>query len=432
MKFAIVGTGARHHMFREAITETYGNSSELVGICDNNAKRLALSAAQIKNQRGNGVATYDDTAFDTMLREQKPDTVVVTVPDSLHHEYIIKALNGGCNVMTEKPMTTDLPKLKAILEAQEKTGKSVTVTFNYRYTPARTQIKEILQSGVIGDITAVDFRWHLDRVHGADYFRRWHRYKEKSGGLLVHKSTHHFDLLNWWIGSTPQTVNANGALSFYTPATAARLGLSEHGERCQTCKLAQNCDFELNIEKDQLLRELYLEAEDADGYLRDRCVWDDDITIEDTMQVQVKYANAVSLNYTLCAYSPWEGVEVKFHGSKGELTHRHVEVHGVFGGERDLSNRDSMATTLHVAGLPPEQINVWHGEGDHGGADPVMLGYLFDAETVGPDKYKRGSTQVDGAWSILTGIAANQSMAQSSVTNVDEMLVNNGINLQRQ
>lgn len=429
MKYVIVGTGARHHMFRKAISETYREQNDLVGICDNNPQRLALSASQIQHQYGNGIATYGEGDFQTMLREQKPDTVVVTVPDAMHHHYIVEALNSGHNVLTEKPMTTDITKLKAILDAQKKSGKSVTVSFNYRYTPARTQLKEILQSGVIGDITAVDFRWYLDRVHGADYFRRWHRYKEKSGGLLVHKSTHHFDLLNWWIGSTPARVNAMGKLAFYTPQTAERLGLSDHGERCHTCKLADKCEFELNIEQDDLLRELYLDNEDSDGYFRDRCVWDDDITIEDTMQVQVEYANKTTLNYTLCAYSPWEGVEVKFHGTKGELTHRHVEVHGVFGGERDLTNRDAMETTLHVAGQAPEAIDVWAGIGDHGGADPVMLGYLFDAEGVGPDKYKRGSTHVDGAWSILTGIAANASMASGQVTDVDAMLAENGIDL---
>jgi predicted dehydrogenase len=103
-----------------------------------------------------------------MIAEQKPDTVIVTVPDYLHHEYIVRALKQGCNVITEKPMTTDLGKLKSVLDAQRETGKNVTVTFNYRYSPARTQLKDILLSGVIGDIQAVDFRWYLDRVHGAD------------------------------------------------------------------------------------------------------------------------------------------------------------------------------------------------------------------------------------------------------------------------
>lgn len=162
MKYAIVGTGARHSMYRKTMTETYAENNELVGLCDSNEKRLALSASQIKDQKGNGIATYNAEGFEAMIAEQKPDSIVVTVPDYLHHEYIVKSLLSGCNVITEKPMTTDLAKLKQILDAQEKSGKSVTVTFNYRYTPARTQIKEILQSGVIGDITAVDFRWHLD------------------------------------------------------------------------------------------------------------------------------------------------------------------------------------------------------------------------------------------------------------------------------
>ena len=45
---------------------------------------------------------------------------------------------------------------------------------------------------------------------GPGFCRRWHRYKDKSGGLLVHRSTHHFDLMNWWVDSTPVTVAANG------------------------------------------------------------------------------------------------------------------------------------------------------------------------------------------------------------------------------
>ncbi|MCB9992855.1 MAG: Gfo/Idh/MocA family oxidoreductase [Hyphomicrobiaceae bacterium] len=431
MKYVIVGTGARHEMFRSALTETYAHSNELAGLCDTNAGRLALSAGRIERQGGNGVATYLAGEFQQMLREQRPDRVIVTVPDYLHHDYIVAAMRAGCDVVTEKPMTTDLGRLKAILDAQAETGRSISVTFNYRYTPARTQLKDILLSGAIGEITAVDFRWHLDRVHGADYFRRWHRYKDKSGGLLVHKATHHFDLLNWWIGSTPAEVNAFGRRTFYTPEMADRLGLSAHSERCLTCPLAAKCDFAMDLRDDEGLRELYLENEDSDHYYRDRCVFAGDITIEDTMQVGVRYANQVSLNYTLCAYSPWEGLEVKFHGTGGELTHRHVEVHGVFGGKRQKPAGEGMTTVLHQAGKPPAELEVWHGEGDHGGADPVMLSYLFDAEKTGPDPYNRQSTHVDGAWSILTGIAANHSMAAGKAVSVDDLLNANGIHLPR-
>ena len=427
MKYAIVGTGARHAMFSRAISETYAATAELVGLCDTNPVRLCHAAQALEGQTGNGVATYSAEDFDQMLAEQAPDTVVVTVPDSLHHEYMIRAMEAGCDVMTEKPMTTDLGRLRAILETQAQTGRRVTVTFNYRYTPARTQVKDILMSGAIGEVTAVDFRWYLDRVHGADYFRRWHRYKARSGGLLVHKSTHHFDLLNWWLGSTPRSVAAQGRLVFYTPAMAAELGLADHGPRCHECDLP--CDFRLDLAEDEKLRQIYLEAEGQDGYLRDRCVFDADIDIEDTMQVQVGYESGASANYTLCAYSPWEGLEVKFHGTRGELSHRHVEVHGVFGGQRARMETDNMETVLHVAGKPPEKIDVWHGKGEHGGADPVMLGYLFDAEGQGEDPYRRGSSHVDGAWSILTGIAANESMSSGRTVDVAAFLAEAGIDL---
>ncbi len=430
MKYAIVGVGGRHAMFRRAITQTHAEGNDLVALCDVNETRLALSAGKVP-KKGNGIATYEAADFERMIAEQQPDTVIVTTPDYLHHEYIVTALKAGRNVMTEKPMTVDLAKLRAVLEAQRESGKKLTVTFNYRYTPARTQLKDLLMSGVIGDITAVDFRWYLDRVHGADYFRRWHRYKEKSGGLLVHKSTHHFDLMNWWVASTPKTVSANGKRVFYTPEMAEELGLGGHGERCHGCPVFDQCDYRLDLAGDPALRELYLDAEDDDGYLRDKCVFADDITIEDTMQVQVKYANDVFLNYTLCAYSPWEGLEIKFHGTKGELTHRHVEVHGVFGGVRDKAQEDAMSTTLHLAGGLPEAVDVWAGHGDHGGADPVMLGYLFEPESMEPDRYNRASTHKEGAWSILTGIAANASIASGQTVDVDKMLAEAGISLAR-
>lgn len=429
MKLAIVGTGSRHTMFSNSVTNDYSDKHEIVAMCDNNPHRLNVAAQTAAQEGTNGIATYLDDQFDQMIAEQSPDTVVITTPDFLHADYITRAFEAGCDVICEKPMTIDLSSLKQITEAQKRTGRQVRVTFNYRYSPARTQIKELLAAGTIGEITAVDFRWHLDRVHGADYFRRWHRQKENSGGLLVHKSTHHFDLLNWWLGATPRKVTASGRRNFYTPETAADLGLDNRGPRCATCAQASDCVFELNMQDDAALNKLYREAEHEDGYFRDLCVFDAEIGIEDTMQAHIEYGSGTMANYTLTAYSPWEGLEIKFQGTKGDLTHKHVEVHGVFGGERAHAGKEAVWTELHLAGEAPKQLDVPQGEGHHGGADPVMLGYIFDPDNMEPDAFGRASDHVAGGWSILTGIAANLSIETGNSVDVDTMLTSRGIEL---
>ena len=150
-----------------------------------------------------------------MIEKEKPDIVIVTTVDRTHHTYIIRLWNLGCDVITEKPMTVDAEKTQEIIDAINRTGQEVRVTFNYRYAPHNTKIREIIRDGVIGDVYSVNFEWALDTQHGADYFRRWHRNKNNSGGLLVHKSTHHFDLVNFWLNTTPETVYATGGLRFY-------------------------------------------------------------------------------------------------------------------------------------------------------------------------------------------------------------------------
>ncbi|HBF28708.1 Gfo/Idh/MocA family oxidoreductase [Rhizobium sp.] len=429
MKIAIVGCGSRHKMFRDSVVDDYADRHEIVALCDSNPHRLSEAAKAASKPGTNGVPTYLAGDFGQMLAEQKPDTVVVATPDFLHADYIVRAFEAGCDVICEKPLTIDLSRLKMIVDAQSRTGRQVKVTFNYRYSPARTQIKELISSGVIGEVTAVDFHWHLDRVHGADYFRRWHRQKENSGGLLVHKSTHHFDLLNWWLGTVPTEVLASGRRAFYRPETAKALGLEGRGARCHLCPVAEKCDFELDLSSDESLKALYLDAEGEDGYFRDLCVFDQDIGIEDTMQAHIRYKSGTTANYTLTAYSPWEGLEIKFQGTKGDITHRHVEVHGVFGGERAHANEDAVSTELHLAGEVPRMLDVPRAKGHHGGADPVMLGYIFAPDTMEPDRYGRASDHIAGAWSILTGIAANASIETGSMVNIQSMLRARGITL---
>ena len=424
-RYALVGTGHRSTMYREAINKTYAKYAELVGYCDVNEGRLKLAQREARKMGAKEIPLYKAEDFDRMIAETKPEIVIVTTKDATHNQYIIRAMELGCDVVTEKPMTTDENKCRAIIEAQQRTGRHCRVTFNYRYSPHRTQVKELLMSGVIGDILSVDFHWMLDTGHGADYFRRWHSHKENSGGLMVHKATHHFDLVNWWLSAVPVSVMAKGKREFYTPEMAKRLGLQGYHERCHTCPEADKCNFRLDIAKDKRLKELYLDNENFDGYFRDRCVWRPDIDIEDTMNVLVKYNTGATMSYSLNAFNAWEGYVIAFNGTKGRLEHKEEEkatlAHGLF--KPHAVKSDGIYIRIYPLREPAYSVEPWRGSGGHGGGDKVMLADLFSPNPAA-DKYLRASDQRGGAYSILTGIAANHSFISGKAVEIADLVPN--------
>ena len=164
-------------------------------------------------------------------------------------------------------------------------------------------MKQVISEGVIGEVLHVDLEYWLNTSHGADYFRRWHRQKKNSGGLIIHKSTHHFDLVNWWIDAVPETVYGMGRLAFYGKENAEARGESVTYERYMDQDTSADL-FAIDLSKDEVLRGLYLENERYDGYFRDQNVFGQGITIEDSMSLLVKYRTGPVLNYSLTPISP--------------------------------------------------------------------------------------------------------------------------------
>ena len=431
--YAIVGLGSRSQMFSTALLKDYADTSRLVALCDLNRTRMDYQNARFKERFGAApVPTYKPDQFDQMVREQNVNTVIVTTIDRTHHKYIIRAMELGCDAISEKPMTTDAQKCQQILDTVKETGKNLAVTFNYRYSPRNSKVKELLQNGAIGEVISVHFEWLLDTVHGADYFRRWHRDKRNSGGLMVHKSTHHFDLVNWWLDSTPETVFGMGDLRFYGRENAEARGVTQFYERAHGSEYAQNDPFALHLDKNEGLRKMYLEAEHEDAYVRDRSVFSDGISIEDDMSVMVRYRNRATMTYHLTAYSPWEGYRVAFNGTKGRLEYEVTENPYVSGSDNDTNRPDirdaqevEVNETARILVRPlhskPLQIEVASGEGGHGGGDKRLLDDIFCASGE-IDPLGRAANHEDGALSILTGIAANQSFATGLPVKVGELV----------
>ncbi|MFD0675397.1 MULTISPECIES: Gfo/Idh/MocA family oxidoreductase [unclassified Paenibacillus] len=421
-RYALVGTGGRASFFYSAIAKDFKETSELVAFCDVNQTRMDFANKKVGEHGVGPLPTYKSEEFDRMIEESKPDFVIVTTVDRTHHTYIIRAMELGCDVITEKPMTVDEVKCQEILDAVKRTGRQLRVTFNYRYSPHNTKIRELIADGVIGDVNSVHFEWLLNTKHGADYFRRWHRDKRNSGGLLVHKSTHHFDLVNFWLGTQPATVYALGDLMFYGRENAEKRGETKFYSRAHGSEYAKNDPFALHLEDNGNLKAMYLDAEKEDGYYRDQSVFGDGINIEDTMGVMVKYRSNAFLTYNLYAYAPWEGFRVCFNGTKGRIEMNVVEQSYVnSGGEQGLEGAVTGKKILvHPLFDKPYEVTVEEGKGGHGGGDPVLLNDLFGEPA--PDRFNRAASHVDGAMSILTGIAGNRSLRTGQAVQVADLV----------
>jgi predicted dehydrogenase len=420
-RYAVVGAGSRSQMYVDAIAGTYAEHAELVAICEPNPVRAALAVQRAIEAGVPAPSTWHPDRLEDLIRTERIDRVVITARDDLHAPLIVRALEAGVDVVVEKPLTIDAESAAAIEDAVERTGGNVLLTFNYRYSPRNSALRQVIQDGLIGEVTSIDFQWMLDTKHGADYFRRWHREKQNSGGLLVHKASHHFDLVNWWIRSTPRRVYASGGLRFYGADNAAARGLGERPAR--GTRDGAHDGFDLDLRDNANLKALYLDAEGHDGYVRDRDVFGEGITIEDNLALVVDYANGATLSYSLNAHAPWEGYRVAVNGTLGRVELDVVERGAVLEGEGLHPVLDPSAVDVGSSGsLRPEgerlllqrhweepvEVPIVGGDGGHGGGDAILLSDVF----VGPgeDPLARPANWRDGVQSIAVGIAGNRSL----------------------
>jgi len=423
-RFVQVGLGGRARLYYHAISKKFNETSELVALCDINRTRMEYACDVLENQYGYSRPNlYSADEFEKMIETEKPDVVIVTSIDRTHHKYIIKAMEMGCDVISEKPMTMDAEKCQQILDAIERTGKNLRVTFNYRYAPHNSTMRRLIKDNTIGKVNQIHFEWNLNTSHGADYFRRWHRDKRNSGGLLVHKSTHHFDLVNFWLQDKPKTVFAFGDLMFYGRENAEERGETKFYSRTHGSENAKGDPFAFVMEGNEILERMYLNAEHEDGYFRDQSVFGDNISIEDTMNVLVKYEKGTTMSYSLNAYSPYEGFRVVFTGTKGIIEMEVIEA--VYTNGSGESSKEGVVVGKKIVVYPmfgdSYEVEIEDGVGGHGGGDSIMINDIF-AENLPEDELDRAATHIDGALSIMTGICANKSIATGLPVNIKDVI----------
>lgn len=403
-KLAMVGTGSRGtYTWGKPVIEAYKDIVEMVALCDINPKRMEVS----KSILGTTAKTYEAKDFDRMIQETKPDMVIVTTTDCFHEKYIVRALEMGCDVLSEKPIAISAEQCQRITDAENRTGKKVFVGFNVRHMNESIEMKKIMMSGELGKIIAIEYQECLNTSHGADYYRRWHGKQKYSGSLLLHKSSHQFDLVNWLLDAEPVDVQAIGKLAFYGHNNSFR------SRNCRTCSFTEKCKFYWDMTKSKGDMKMYGDCEEVDGYYRDGCVWDNEIDSYDTQSVQVNYNNGTQLTYSMNTYLPFEGQFICFSGENGRLEVRlnakqPWEVQGEMEFRLTKDQDNSRFWTVTSSG------------GGHGGADERLKDSIFLPETLDPMGSKAGSRA--GIMSSLIGIAARQSIETGQKVKIADLV----------
>ncbi len=427
-RYAFCGVSARAiYMWMTPIYKTFSEQAELVGMLDIDPLRFKVAARAIPETAS--VPTYKPEEFDKMVEETKPDTVFVVSKDCFHVEYIVKALEKDLDVITEKPMTTNWEDGIRVREAEKNSKGKVICTFNYRYNPQHRLIKELVLAGKIGRVTHVDLNWYIDIKHGSSYFNRWNRMRENSGSLSIHKSSHHFDLVNWWIGCPePEQVHAFGALNHYGPNGPFNPSKKD-GRHCGECPERRKCAYTARWESRASVTKIHDDHLDAFNeenvnytpsmYRPDMCIFDSEINIHDTFVANVKYNNGVLLNYSANFSTPYEGYRLAINGTHGRIE---AEEWGGAGSTAfPCPRKDDQYVDYYPIFGSRERLQVKPGIGGHGGGDPLIIEDVF----LGVDEmrsYDILADSKDGLRSIAIGDAVYKSIVQNSVIDLTEVM----------
>lgn len=406
----------------DAVGNDFSSHSELAGILDCDEQRVHSFLRQI----GKKIPVYGAMEMERMVRESGASVVLVGTPDYVHLENIITALEAGCDVVVEKPMVISTVQARAVREAEARTGKHVTVAFNYRYAPLNQAIKRLILAGRIGRVTSVELTYNLDTFHGSSYFYRWNRERRYSGGLNIHKCCHHFDLVNWFLDDSPEEVFAHGRLNYYGAAGALR-PRAESGVPLTSAVEKEACPVFQKHYAGKLEPSSNAIRTGWDGFNlpsdvqyppeQPRYIYDETIDIEDTYSVSARYAMGALLTYSCNFCTPWEGFRLGINGTSGRIE------------AESRTNPDPTGQTGPAAGVRKLSVlDLWGGvdhipvpepQGGHDGADPIIQRDLFEGISENARDLNLVAGSYEGGLAVAMGEAVWLSIRDNQPVPID-------------
>ena len=360
LKIGAIATGGRGRNAWQAHMPDQG--VEMVAGADISAEANAAFKEQFPNAE-----VFTD--YRDVLKIKDIDAVFISTPDYCHEEMAIAALEAGKAIYLEKPMAITIEGCDRILKTAMETGSKLFIGHNMRHFPVILKMKEIIDSGMIGEVQCGWCR-HFINYGGDAYFRDWHSEQKNANGLLLQKGAHDIDVMHWLMGSYTKSVVGMGMLSVYN-----RCGRrSEDTPGCAKWDAAQYPPLE-------------------------QTGFSPVIDVEDHNMIMMQLENGAQATYMQCHYAPDAERNYTFIGTRGR-----VENIGD-GGECEVHvwNRRGPRNTPDVIFKVKRPLQ----NSSHGGADaPIVQNFLdfvrFDAKT--------NTSPIAARNSVATGVLGHYSM----------------------
>ncbi len=369
LNIGVIGAGGRGALAKEAHSPAQG--SRVVAVCDTNPEALQAGKAHF------GPDVFVTQDYRKLLAVPGLDAVFVCSPDWLHEEHGLAVLASGRALYLEKPMAITIEGCDRLILAARKHKSRLYVGHNMRFMSVMLKMKEVIDSGRIGEVQAVWCR-HFISYGGDAYFKDWHSERRFTTGLLLQKGAHDIDVIHWLAGGYTRRVVGMGKLSVYN-RVKSRLKADEKGvarfDRKNWPPLKQTGLSHI-------------------------------IDVEDHSMVMMDLDNGVQATYLQCHYAPDDQRNYTVIGTQGRIEN--------CGDEPTDGRLATVRLWTWRCGYEEEgteTIKIPPSAGTHGGGDPLIVRDFLHYVRTGR---RAGPSPLDARMSVATGCLATQSLREGN------------------
>lgn len=367
-KFVILGAGGRGQMFSDWLANEYGPGC-VIAVAEPNPVRRAVVA----EAHGIPAEMCFETWQDLLAKPRLAEILINTTLDKDHIGSAVQAMQAGYHMLLEKPMAVTLEDCQTIDRVRQETGRIVSVCHSLRYHAVFAQVRDIIRSGILGNVVCYDQLEAIEHIHMSHSFVRgnWQR-EDTSTFLLMAKSCHDVDILCDMVGDQVRNVNSYGNLSYFRPENAP----AGAPDFCiQGCPVSESCPYDAtkiylheggwahHAGFDRMPRQQAMDALRVSNY--GRCAFKANNNVVDHQVVSLEFENGATATLTVTAFTPFGGRFIRVHGTKGYLEAK-TDERTIDYWEFWNNNQKTSITVPEVSG-------------GHGGADSVVMRTFIDA-----------------------------------------------------